>query len=126
MAQRSNQRKTRSPKGDQAPKETIASDKAKGQTIVLSFTMQNLVDEYMLPKSAEERESFWATLGVRLAPLSDEQKALFALSCSNAHAEVSESLDQVFAKIDHASTKLKSGRKKVVATHQSGKKAGRV
>jgi len=88
--------------------------------------MQNLVDEYMLLKSAEERESFWATLGARLDPMSDEQKALFALSCSNALAEVSESLDQVFAKIDHASTKLKPRRKRVAATHQSDKKAGRV
>lgn len=102
MAQRSNQRKARPSAGDQAPKETAASDKAQGQTLVLPFTMQNLVAEYMLLRSAEEREVFWATLGARLDPMSDEQKALFALSCSKALSEVSDSLEQVFSKIDQA------------------------
>lgn len=100
MAQRSNQRKTRLPAGNKAPKEAIASDKAKGQTVVLPVTMQDLVDEYMRLTSAEERELFWKELNVRLEPLSEEQKALFALSCSRSLNEISASLEQTFARMD--------------------------
>ncbi len=69
-------------------------------TVVLPFTMQDLMEEYMALSTADQRENFWKKPELRMGPLTDEQKAVFAFSCAQSMEELSESIAQKTEKID--------------------------
>lgn len=69
-------------------------------TVVLPFTMQDLMEEYMALSTADQRENFWKELELRMGPLTDEQKAVFAFSCAQSMEELSQSIAQRKERID--------------------------
>lgn len=100
MDQRPNQSKAGSSADDQSPEKAVVASEAKGLTVVLPFTMQDLMEEYMALSTADERENFWKEIDLRMESFTDEQKALFALSCEQSLEEISKSVKQTVDRID--------------------------
>lgn len=71
-----------------------------GKSVNLPFTMPDLVTIYMALPTDNEREAFWQELGLRLAPFTDEQKALFALSCVQSLEGIAKSVKQSTERIE--------------------------
>ena len=53
-------------------------------------------------KSADEREIFWKDLAPFIDALDEEQRALFAISCSRSLDESNARLDLIYADVDQA------------------------
>ncbi len=100
MDQRLDQHKAGSSADDRSTEKSIVASEAKGFTVTLPFTMQDLTEEYMALSTADERENFWKELELRMKPFTDEQKALFALSCTQSLEEISKSVKQTADRID--------------------------
>ena len=64
--------------------------------------MDDLTEEFLALKSADERENFWKELAPLMDALDEEQRALFAISCSRSLAESTARLNVLIVDIDQA------------------------